>query len=241
MNPAVQRVSYARIAERLRALKMSENEASSLASNGRDRNLINRIKRNPDGNPRTDTLQRLAAVLQTNMDYLLGIGDDLGLPEAIQATTVGVPLLGKVEAGRYHLVDELAAESEPVIITASRHPRFPNALHAAYEVVGDCMNALDPKPIMPGDVAICVDWAATGYVPVTGMVVVVEQTRDGGHMRELTLKQVEVREGGIALCPRSHNKLHREIWLPKEHEDDGRTVRVVGLAFSIQSSLNTVL
>lgn len=232
-------IIYERVKERLEALHMSERQASLAATDGKDPNFIGMIRRGVIANPRIDRMQHLAAALKTDLSFLTGGAiDSSATVDALPTSSFGVPLLGKVEAGRYHLVDDLAAENEPLIIQASRHPRFPDAPHMAYEVVGDCMDRLEPKPIYPGDTVICVDWGATGYVPISDMVVVVEQTRDGGHMRELTLKQIEVRGDGIALCPRSSNKTHREIWLPKEHEDDGRTVRVVALAFSVQSALD---
>ncbi len=107
----------------------------------------------------------------------------------------------------------------------------------AYKVVGNSMNGLDPKPIVEGDIAICVDWAATGYVPVTGMIVVVEQFRDGGAMRELSLKEVEVHEGRCILRPRSKSSRNREIELDPSGAVTDRTVRIVALAYQIQTSL----
>jgi transcriptional regulator with XRE-family HTH domain len=229
-------IIYARVKERLEALGMTERQASLAATEGRDPNFLGMIRRGVIANPRIDRMQHLAAALKTDLSFLTGgTIDQSSISDAVPIVFFGIPLFGKVEAGRYYLVDDLAAESEPVMIPASRHPRFPNAPHLAYEVVGDCMNALEPKPILPGEIVICVEWAATGYTPISDMVVVVEHTRDGGHMREITLKQIEVRGDGIALCPRSTNKAHREIWLPKDHEDDGRTVTIVGLVYTKQS------
>jgi len=237
-KPVPARISYARIQERLKSLGLSENEASSLASEGRDRNLINRIKKGTTESPRMITLQRLAGILNCSVNFLLEIDDEVGAQferGVLPRTTKAIPLVGKVEAGRYHLVDEFAAEQDYSMIDGARHPRFLNASHTAHEVVGDSMNAVEGWPIFDGEIVIAVDWTETGYRPTTDMIVVVEQLRDGGHMREVTLKQIEVRHNGIALCPRSTNKSNREIWIPKDHDDDGRTVQIIGLVFSKHS------
>lgn len=63
-----------------------------------------------------------------------------------------------------------------------------------------------------------------------GMVVVVERTRDGGHTREWSIKQVELYEDRIEFCPRSTNPKHKPIVVKRDAlADEGVSVEIIGL------------
>jgi transcriptional regulator with XRE-family HTH domain len=225
-----------RIDERLKAIGMSGEQMLKRA--GLSHGMLSRA-RNARREISLSSLRRMAPVLKCSVACLMGEEDFAPIDhESSTAVPLGnfqIPVVGKVEAGRFFLVDELAGEEPTALVFGDRHPLFPYARHMAFDVVGDSMNDLKPIPIYQGERVIAVDWMATGYAPRTDDIVVVERTRDGGHLRELTLKQVEVRPDGIALCPRSTNKAHKEIWVPRGDFDDGQTVRMIGLVYSKQS------
>lgn len=105
--------------------------------------------------------------------------------------------------------------------------RYPHAAQWLREVRGDSMNA---KGINPGDLAHLVDFGAAGINLNTGMVVEVTRTRDGGGLREVTLKEVEITPGGkTILWPRSTNAK----WKDPVRLDDGTgselQVQITGL------------
>jgi hypothetical protein len=94
------------------------------------------------------------------------------------------------------------------------------------------MNVLKPHPIMPGSRVVGVDYDdVASQVPLRdGLVVVVERSRDGGHSREFSVKQVEFYPDRIEFHPRSTNPKHKPIVV--EHDawaDGGVTVRIAAL------------
>ncbi|TRC78573.1 peptidase S24 [Mesorhizobium sp. WSM4310] len=144
---------------------------------------------------------------------------------------VPVPVAGRAEAGMFREVDDLD-QSEPVTLSLPPDSQFPNARQFAVDVSGDSMNDLKPRPILPGDRAICVSYEDVAHlVPLRdGMTVVVERTRDAGMFREWSIKQVELYQGRTEFHPRSTNAKHKPIVI--EHDaaaDAGVVVEIVGL------------
>ncbi|WJR66987.1 helix-turn-helix domain-containing protein [Neorhizobium sp. CSC1952] len=146
---------------------------------------------------------------------------------------------GIVAAGLFREVDEFD-QSEPEEITVPRDENFPNARQLIFDVEGDSMNELKPRPILPGDTVV-----ATAYEDIAGrvvlrdgMVVVVQRTRDGGHMREWSVKQIEIYEDRTEFHPRSSNPKHKPIIVHRQFDtDDGVSVEVIGL---VRMVLNTL-
>lgn len=141
---------------------------------------------------------------------------------------------GKVEAGSFREVDDFN-QSEPETFLVPRDPEFPSARVLAFDVSGDSMNALSPMPIPPGYRAICVAYEdIADRVPLrNGMVVVVQRTREGGHIREWSIKQVEFYADRIEFHPRSTNAKHKPIVVPHDYQaDDGTSVEVIALVRS---------
>lgn len=147
---------------------------------------------------------------------------------------------GTVEAGTFRSVDEYGDDPpEPMI--GLPDPQYPGLQMYYFNVAGDSMNALKPRPILSGDLVVGIDFEAfQGRVPLRdGMVVVVEQTTGGGMLRELSLKQLEIYEDRYEFHPRSSNSKHRPIVVPHSMEaDDGRTVRVLAVARRIINELS---
>ncbi|MDQ0132633.1 transcriptional regulator with XRE-family HTH domain [Neorhizobium galegae] len=153
--------------------------------------------------------------------------------EARPVTEKLVPVrkAGLVEAGTFREVDEFD-QSEPDEISIEPDKKYPNARRMFFEVLGDSMNDLRPSPIFPGAKCICVAYEDIAHqVDLRdGMVVVVQRTRDGGHFREWSVKQIALYNDRVEFLPRSTNPKHKPIVIRRDSEaDDGVTVEIIGL------------
>ena len=111
--------------------------------------------------------------------------------------------------------------------TAAVDPRYPHAKQWLREVVGDSMDA---KGVMAGDLVHLVDWAECGVELTTGQIIEVTRYRDGGELREVTLKEVEVKSpGNYLLWPRSSNPRWKDPIILNGGNDDEPEVKVTGL------------
>jgi hypothetical protein len=143
-----------------------------------------------------------------------------------------LPVRYVVQAGLWFEND---ADTPPEQLTLAvlpdpRFDRFPQWLE---KVVGD---SVDLK-IQPGSYAHVVDACEMGYSPRDGDWVVVERRRDQGAVRERTIKQVELTQNGVRLCPRSRNPKWSE---PLNLAAGGRVgdieVQIVGLVIGAYNS-----
>lgn len=142
-----------------------------------------------------------------------------------------VPVIGKVEAGTFREVDDIEQE-EVATLSMPADDRFPDARLLAFDVSGNSMNALKPRPILPGDRVIGVSYEdISDRAPIRdGMVVVVQRTRDGGHTREWSVKQIELYQDRIEFHPRSTNPTHKAIVVPRDVDaDTGEQVEIIAL------------
>lgn len=152
---------------------------------------------------------------------------------------VPVPVIGKTEAGSFREVDGFD-QSDQVFLSLPPDDRFPGARQMAFDVEGDSMNALKPRPIFPGDRAVGVAYEDVAHDATLrdGMIVVVERTRDGGHTREWSIKQVEIYADRTEFHPRSTNLKHKPIVITRDmHADDGTTVEIIMLVRRIVNDL----
>ena len=156
---------------------------------------------------------------------------------------VPVHVTGVTEAGAFREANEFV-EFERVTIYEPRDREFPHARQAAWDVAGDSMNALvvkgQPRPILPGDRVVTIDFDdLEGRLPLQDdMVVVVEQVRDGGHLREWSVKQLEIHDDRFEFHPRSTNPRHKPIVVKRDlKSDDGRSVRILALVRGIRSEV----
>lgn len=144
-----------------------------------------------------------------------------------------------VEAGAWREVDELD-QSEPEWVAVPPDDKYPDATQDVYDVSGDSMNDLKPHPITPGSriVAVRYDEIASRAPLRDGLVVVVQRSRDGGHVRELSVKQVAWFDDRIEFQPRSTNPKHKPIVVKHDSwEDDGVEVAIVGLVRDVMHKL----
>lgn len=151
-----------------------------------------------------------------------------------------IPVVGTVEAGAFREVDEFD-QSELVTLSLPRDQKFLNARQMAFDVAGDSMNDLKPRPILAGDRAVCVAYEDIAHQVVLrdGMVVIVERKRDNGHFREWSVKQIEIYEDRTEFHPRSTNPRHKPIVVRRNFEaDDGITVEVIAVVRRIVNDLN---
>lgn len=169
------------------------------------------------------------------------LGIDQPMLEARPAVAEMSPVrkAGTVEAGAFREVDEFD-QSEPEEINIEPDKRFPNARRMYFEVLGDSMNNLQPTPIFPGAKCICVDFQDVAHdVGLRdGMIVVVQRARDGGHVREWSVKQIAMFDDRVEYQPRSTNPRHKPIVVKRDHDaDDGVSVEVIGLVRRIVNDL----
>lgn len=88
---------------------------------------------------------------------------------------------------------------------------------------------MNARNIYPGDLVHLVDLINSGVRLNTGMIVEVTRTRDGGALREITLKEVEVTEGGITLWPRSLNPRWKDPIVLDDGDGGDLDVEITGL------------
>lgn len=142
-----------------------------------------------------------------------------------------LPVMARIQAGAWLAVDDFDQGQEQPMMSAALDPRYPHAPQYLREVQGDSMNA---RGIFPGDFAHIADFAESGANINTGMVVEVTRTRDGGALREITLKEAEVVPGGaVILWPRSTNPRWKDP-VPLDPDDGSEVeVRVTGILLSV--------
>jgi SOS-response transcriptional repressor LexA len=233
-----------RIEERLKVVGLSAAAASVAAGLSPDaiRNMQRSAKKGR-ANMTVETLQSLAPVLQTSIGWLLSedgdSGTDVSEVRPYRPRLIPVPVVGRAAAGHFYEADEFdQSDLEKLFLPPDE--RFPRARQIAFEVDGDSMNDLKPKPLYPGDKAICVAYEDIADVMpiIQGMVVVVQRSRDGGHTREWSVKQVELQAGKTVFQPRSTNPRHKPIVVDRDMTaDDGVQVEVIALVRRIISDL----
>nr|WP_029924433.1 helix-turn-helix domain-containing protein [Ochrobactrum sp. UNC390CL2Tsu3S39] len=221
---------WERLQQRIDELGWSKAELSRRS--GINYDSINKYLRGDIDNPRGNILEKLADTVERSVLWLRdGIEHTEAELSRIGGRMVPVRTAGTVEAGAFREVDEFD-QGEPEEIYLPPDTKYPNARQMAFVVAGDSMNNLDPRPILPGDRAVCVAYAdiASEVKLRDGMVVVVQRQRDGGHFREWSIKQIELYEDRTVFAPRSTNPKHKPIIVPRDFDaDNGEEVKVIAL------------
>lgn len=199
-------------------------------------------------NKMTQGLREIAGEELIAIAHILGLpmpgaeGSSAEPPELIPASERLVPIYdaGVVEAGAFRAAPDFEdIEAEPLL--EAPDPKYPHARQVSWRVAGDSMNRLEPRPILAGDRIVCIDFEdLDNQVPLRdGMIVVVERTRDGGLLREWSVKQLEFYEDRVEFHPRSSNPKHRPIVVPRDNQaDDGKEVRILALVRRIVNEIN---
>ena len=188
--------------ERLRAIITERGTTPRAVSRaiGSNDTLLRDILSGKSKNARGDTMAKIADHLGVPLhEFFAGMdgGEEGGGAPALAE----LPLIGPVQAGAWLALDDTSQE-EPQMMSAAVDRRYPHARQWLREVRGDSMNA---RYIYPGDLVHMVDLIGSGVNLNTGMIVEVTRSRDGGALREVTLKEVEVTDDGYVLWPRSLN------------------------------------
>jgi len=218
--------------------------------------FINDIFRGHKEGVRGVNLAKLALAYGTTAAFLLGETDDPVLPGVsgnlakiddivdIPTEFVEVRFGGIVEAGTFREIDEIGNDTDEPPFYDAPDREFPSAKLYRFTVAGDSMNALKPRPILPGDTVICIDFESLrNRVPLRdGMVVVVERTTDGGLHRERSVKQLELYEDRAEFCPRSTNPKHKPIIVPNkidkdQTESDGVQVTILAIVRRVSNDI----
>ena len=206
----------ARIAERLKALGISERKACLNA--GLKVDAVRTIRNGYA--PKIETLQKLAVALGVPASYLTDVAAQTpptGIPASVPMARVYVR--GAVQAG----VWRDAIEWEPAEwyeITVPADGRFGNAERFGLVVRGTSMNRLYPE----GTILICVRFSDLDRMPVSGQRVICLRRSSTGEY-EATVKEYEVDERGRhVLWPRSTDpEFQQPIVLDEQHIKIGST------------------
>ena len=201
---------------------------------------INKYLRGETEQPRGNILPKLAEAIGKPLLWLRdGIETETSTVTPTAIGFVAGRVAGIVEAGTFREVDEFD-QSEPIEIILPRDEKFPNARQVVFDVAGDSMNDLSPRPIFPGDRLVCISYDDVEHLVElrSGMVVVVQRERDGGHFREWSVKQLELFADRAEFHPRSTNGKHKPIVVRRDHEaDDGVTVQVIALVRRVMNEM----
>lgn len=186
---------------------------------------------------KTDELPKIAAYLDEPPPAMPGL-EFKPRPElepVAEGRLVPVTVAGPVQAGAFMPIDEFD-QSEPEVFYEPADPDFPRARRTAFDVIGDSMNRLEPAPILPGSRVIGVNYADIGIPLRDKMVVVVQQERDAGFLREWSIKQLELQDDHLIFHPRSSNPRHKPIVVTRDlRADDGREVTILALVREIKN------
>lgn len=166
-------------------------------------------------------------------------GVDLRLRQEVMPASEGrlvpVTVAGPVQAGAFMPIDEFD-QSEPETFYEPADPDFPRARRTAFDVIGDSMNRLEPAPILAGARVIGVNYDDIGIPLRDNMVVVVQQEREAGFLREWSVKQIELTDDAVIFHPRSNNPRHKPIIVQRDlRADDGREVKILALVREIKN------
>ena len=158
---------------------------------------------------------------------------------AVERLPVRMQSGGTVEAGAFRPIDEFG-DDIPEPIEGLPEAGFERTPHYYFDVAGDSVNDLKPRPIMQGDRVIALDYESLhGRVPLRdGMVLIIEQTINDGLLRERSIKQLEMYEDRHEFHPRSTNKKHKPIVVIHDMEpEDGKMTRVLAWVRRVENTL----
>lgn len=188
--------------------------------------------------PKKGDLERLAVVLECRIEDLVDESFQQPTAPAPMHGLLPVPVVGRTAAGIYREVVEFN-DAEPDYVFEPEDEEFPKARRFALEVEGDSMNAADP-PIPDGARVICVDFEQTGQPFLEGMIVVLQRKREGGHLIEWSVKEIELHGDEVWFCPRSTNKKHRPIKIVNEpNSEEWNSIEVIGLVRDVSMRVRT--
>ena len=236
MKSSLQKV----VTDRLAEIGIGHIQAAQSA--GMEKTFIRDIVEGRKESVRQSSIAKLAAALRwspAQLNAAIEGREVVYTPELLPVTSPLVPirLQGVVEAGAWREFEDFD-QSEPTFLYDVRDQEFPDARMMAWDVAGTSMNALKPRAIQDGDRLIAVDFDDTGLAVAHGMVVIVQQAQQGGHLREVSVKQVALFDDRVEFQPRSLDPKHKPIVVDRDlHADDGRSVEIIGLVRRVTNDI----
>lgn len=163
--------------------------------------------------------ERYARFFKVAPEWLLFGRGDAAIKAAPIPINREVPVLGEVQAGRWHPVPD--SDPDPTEFVPIVLPGFETARLFALRVLGPSMNRYYPE----GTIVVCCPVAEIGIR--SGDHVIVENRRGG--MVETTVKEVLQERGGIFLWPRSDHADYQKPtrWERAEDSDEGIAITAV--------------
>jgi len=191
--------------ERLRALRKKKGlSTAELALRvGKSESAVRNQENGTNGIPAGLAVQ-YGKILDSTAQYIL-TGEE-PKPSSGRYVPHFLPVRYRVQAGHWY---EMGFEEPPEAfdVPVLPNPRFAEWPQWLEKVVGPSANKKYPDGIY----VHVVDAIEMGYEPQDGHWVVVERRRAGGHVRERTVKQIEVTaEGEVRLWPRSTDPRFQE-------------------------------
>lgn len=224
IDPMKGKILRDRIDERLKALGWSRRKASMEAKLGATflRDLFDR----EDASPRYESLQRLASALNVTTEWLIGASDERPIEEAgglAGRREVGeLGVRHKVQAGSWLEQDHREVDLGTVGVVPD--PAYEGIEQWAELVVGDSMNLEYPEGGWI-HVASAVD---LHYSMRHGDHVVVVRSRQGGHLVERSVKELQRQsDGSWLLAPKSTNSAYKPLRFGDG--DQSETVEIAAL------------
>lgn len=193
-------------------LGMNAYETAKKAGLGES--FVRDILRGKSRNPTVEKLERLAAALDTTVDWFRadaapGTSVDAPNSAVTRARISGLVVKGDIQAGAWldiSMIDDDPEHKETIPVAPDS--RFPHAKQYGLRVKGDSMDLEYPD----GTFVSVVDYADSGIPIRAGLTVHVE--RRSGYLVEATLKVIETAEDGeMLLSPRSSNPIHKSLRL----------------------------
>lgn len=220
-----------RINERLAAVGLKAQRASLNA--GLSKDAIRNIQRGSSVNGRSDTLVRIAHVLDCSVAYLLGEAEEPGeAPGPLGNAAVEpdyLPVRYEVGAGYWVTQDDTQIFDRTIAVAP--RPAYEGHDQWLEKVIGDSMDL----EFAPGTFVHVVDAVSIGYQPRHDDYVIIVSREQGGHKIERSIKQVSIpKRGIIELWPRSANpKWNTPLDVSKGAQDpDCLQVEIVGKVLS---------
>jgi len=183
--------------------------------------------------PRLGEARRIAARLGLPLEQF---GDDDPSPHLSDADmdyergdAKGLEIRGHVAAGAWFEIDSHADNGHLEFAPVVPSPEYPARAQYALRVKGDSIN----KIALEGDLLRCLDLGITGLEPRDGDLVIVEQSRDDGQLREVTAKRVTRSNGHIQLVPESTNPRWQPIIYDQAQDDGAVEVRIIAIVDAV--------
>lgn len=213
-----------RIESRLQALDLTASAASTRAGLSKDaiRNIQRAVELGKEGGASTQTLTKLAPVLQTTASWLLE-GDAANDNQPVESGLRKVIVAAYVQAGVWTETWEWGDDDQYAVFVPD-DPAYRKFKLFGAEARGPSMNRRYPE----GTVLVFADVQETGEQPIAGKRYVVERRRPGGEA-EHTVKLLHIDDDGkYWLLPESDDPRYQAPIAIEDGTGDDDTVIIIG-------------